>query len=418
MQGVLGGGRSRSARRWPAGCARALAAAAGLLCPVLALISAAAAAAAGPVGAAAAAGPVGAAAFSIRSASLTQDGQQLRWKVVLDHDFSGAAFAGGQRTLCLLVESGHAHSVKGQLCVAAPRGPHKTMRLTFASVTRAGAGRAAAVPATITRGARDELTAVFVPTAVDPSYRSLHWQVQSTYQATAVAFPAHPALSRLHTPKLVGCVAGGPSIVYSGPTSRHEIALTFDDGPWGTPPSMQFVNLLARYHAPATFFEIGSQISEYDPTGSIERAMLADGDMIGDHTWTHPDMTTLSPPEQTSQLQMTAGAIRHATGFTPCLWRPPYGALDGPLVSLARQLNLTTIDWNIDPRDWALPGVGSIEQTVLSNAVNGGIVEMHFGGGPRYETYDALPTIITTLRRRGYQFVNLAQMLGLRMIYR
>jgi peptidoglycan-N-acetylglucosamine deacetylase len=55
---------------------------------------------------------------------------------------------------------------------------------------------------------------------------------------------------------------------------------------------------------------------------------------------------------------------------------------------------------------------------VLTNARNGGIVEMHFGGGPRQETLSALPTIITTLRERGYKFVNLAEMLGLKMIYK
>ncbi|MGH2871977.1 MAG: polysaccharide deacetylase family protein, partial [Solirubrobacteraceae bacterium] len=158
--------------------------------------------------------------------------------------------------------------------------------------------------------------------------------------------------------------------------------------------------------------------SEYDPTGAIERRMLADGDMIGDHTWTHPSMPGLSPAQQTSQLELTADAIRRATGFTPCLWRPPYGALSPELDALTWHLGFQTIYWDIDPRDWSLPGVGAIEQTVLDNAVNGGIVEMHFGGGPRYETLDALPTIIDTLRRRGYTFVNLAQMLGLRMIYR
>ena len=61
---------------------------------------------------------------------------------------------------------------------------------------------------------------------------------------------------------------------------------------------------------------------------------------------------------------------------------------------LARSLGFLTINWNIDPRDWALPGVGAIEANVLANARNGGIVEMHFGGGPRYETLDSLPTII------------------------
>jgi peptidoglycan/xylan/chitin deacetylase (PgdA/CDA1 family) len=93
------------------------------------------------------------------------------------------------------------------------------------------------------------------------------------------------ALARLHVPVLVGCVPAGPSLVYDGSPSLHEIALTFDDGPWSTPPTIDFVNRLAHYHVPGTFFEIGRQIPEFDPTGAVERAMLANGDMIGDHTW-------------------------------------------------------------------------------------------------------------------------------------
>jgi peptidoglycan-N-acetylglucosamine deacetylase len=77
-----------------------------------------------------------------------------------------------------------------------------------------------------------------------------------------------------------------------------------------------------------------------------------------------------------------------------------------------------TVDWDIDPRDWAEPGVGEIDGNVIANARNGGIVEMHFGGGPRYETLDALPQMIDTLRHEGYTFVTVAQMLGLRLIYK
>ena len=65
------------------------------------------------------------------------------------------------------------------------------------------------------------------------------------------------------------------------------VALTFDDGPWYDTP--QFLDILEHYHVPATFFEIGEQISTYGEGGAIERRMLADGDMIGDHTWSHPE---------------------------------------------------------------------------------------------------------------------------------
>ena len=145
--------------------------------------------------------------------------------------------------------------------------------------------------------------------------------------------------------------------------------------------------------------------------------MLADGDMIGDHTWTHPDVAGAGTFART-QIEQTAAAIRAATGFTPCLFRAPYGDTSLALISEVRSLGFTTIQWDIDPRDWALPGVGEIETNVLANARPGGIVEMHDGGGNRSETLAALPTIIATLRARGYTFVTVTQLLGQSLIYR
>jgi peptidoglycan/xylan/chitin deacetylase (PgdA/CDA1 family) len=199
----------------------------------------------------------------------------------------------------------------------------------------------------------------------------------------------------------------------------RQVALTFDDGPWPAPPPSAFLRVLERARVPATFFEIGQQVATYDPGGGYARRMLADGDMLGDHSWSHPVMTSLSPDQQRAQLLDTAAAIRRQTGgFTPCLWRPPYGAVNGSLVGLARSLGFITVMWDVDPRDWATPGVGAIYGSVVANAHNGAIVLQHFGGGPRYQTLAALPQEIATLRGEGYRFVTVTQMLGLRLLYR
>lgn len=240
----------------------------------------------------------------------------------------------------------------------------------------------------------------------------------------AVAASAGPAAGHTRpartkpAPKLVGCVPKGGPEVFNGSARKHEIALTFDDGPSPQPPARAFVRLLAREHVPATFFEVGSQIPQYDASGKAERSMLANGDMIGNHTWSHPVMTGLSLRQQRDQLEGTNRAIRKRTGFTPCLWRPPYGAVNPRLVSVARSLGLLTVMWDVDPRDWALPGTQAIYSGVVSAAHNGAIVLQHFGGGPRYETLAALSKEIQTLRARGYRFVTVAQLLGLKLIYR
>jgi peptidoglycan/xylan/chitin deacetylase (PgdA/CDA1 family) len=369
----------------------------------------------------------------VRSASVRQHGRRIDWRVTLVHELSGSELASGRRAVCLLLERRSSDAVQRRVCLARSANDRGGLELVLAATRPSRRGATRRVSATVTRGGPRTVTASFTATAIALTYRSLRWQVLSSARARGcpsaiaagaaptceVLFPARRHVSvALHTPKLVGCVAKGPPIVHGGPSDRREIALTFDDGPWPAPPSIDFVDELHHLGVPATFFEIGDQLSEYDPTGSVQRAMLADGDIIGDHTWTHPNMLELSPAEQTYQLQSTANAIRRATGFAPCLWRAPYGSVDPALEALARRLGLLTIDWNIDPRDWSLPGVGSIVATVLREAQNGGIAEMHFGGGPRYETLDAIPTIVADLRRRGYRFVNLVQMLGLREIWR
>lgn len=379
--------------------------------------------------------------FAVQSASLSQEGRRLVWSVALSHPFSGAALRRAGRSLCLLIEGRRGKLSPSRLCVAPPAAKGRPLRLSLAHVRSNGSlAPPRMIAATVMRTSTGALRASFTPASVGLGYSSLRWQVRSRLDSVGCepkeaggalgagspapegicesVYPSTPALSRLHAPKLVGCVASGKTLVFGGSSKKREIALTFDDGPWGDPPSIDFVDLLARYHAHATFFEIGDQIGAYDRSGAVERRMLADGDTIGDHTWTHPDMVTLAPARQRSELELTADAIRRASGFTPCLWRPPYGDSSDPLDTLANSLGFLTISWDIDPRDWSLPGVGKIESAVLDNARNGGIVEMHFGGGPRQQTLSALPDIITTLRKRGYRFVNLAAMLGLRLIYK
>ncbi len=381
--------------------------------------------------------------LTVRSASLSQRGRRLRLTVTLREPLlSSRSLSRQHRSLCLLLERRRSGALFAQLCLAPPAGRDRGARVLLTRIARGRAGASRPIAAMIARPSIHRLSVTFTPASVGIGYRSLRWQVASGLEpplcvparvgaaagppvsvggggTCRLLYPLRPRLARLHTPRLVGCLpARRGSSIFEGPSNRREIALTFDDGPWNDPPSIDFVNLLARYHVPATFFEIGSQISGYDPAGAVERRMLAAGDMIGDHTWTHPDMLTLSAGAQRSQLQLTQHAIKRATGFTPCLWRPPYGAVNSSLSVLAGSLGMSTILWNVDPRDWSLPGVGSIEGNVLANARNGAIVDMHFGGGPRQQTLAALPRIITTLRSRGYRLVTLTTLLGMRLIYR
>ncbi len=360
----------------------------------------------------------------VHHATLTQDGRQLVWRVVLDHSFSPRAMARDGRMLCLVVERARNQTVSGVLCVAPPgRGG---VRLVYSHVTVQGPGPGRVIRATVSRSSTRELSAHFAPDQISAGYRPIRWQVLTTLHSptcgssstgSAVCktwFPNQPVLARLHVPQVVGCVPGGSPIVYHGPTRHRDIALTFDDGPW--PDTPQFLAVLERDHVHATFFQIGEQISTYGR--SVDRRMLRDGDMIGDHTWNHADVAG-GGSFAAGEISRAAAAIRQATGgFTPCLFRAPGGAVSGALVSEARAMGFTTIQWDVDPRDWSLPGTGAIYSTVTANAHPGAIVIQHDGGGNRSETLAALPHEIDTLRHEGYRFVTVTQLLGQRLLYK
>ena len=190
------------------------------------------------------------------------------------------------------------------------------------------------------------------------------------------------------------------------------MALTFDDGPYPLTPS--FVRMLHADGAVATFFMIGEQIaSRYRATLHEE---LRDGDALGDHTYTHPDLVTSGGVRD--QLQSTIRAIRGLSGYTPCVFRPPYGYYDSSVVRTAASLGMATITWDVDPSDYTLPGTAAIRRRVLAQVRPGSIVISHDGGGPRGQTLAAYPGIIRALRSRGYRFVTAPELLGFHGVYR
>jgi peptidoglycan/xylan/chitin deacetylase (PgdA/CDA1 family) len=191
------------------------------------------------------------------------------------------------------------------------------------------------------------------------------------------------------------------------------VALSFDDGPAAL--TSAFVRMLAAQHVPATFFMIGDQVStQYRST---LRRELRDGDALGDHTYTHPDLELLSSAEVYSQLHETIQAIHRLTGYAPCVFRPPYGDYDQSVIDTAVALGLATILWDVDPSDYTLPGVSAIEQRVLAQVQPGSIILSHDGGGPRLQTLAAYPKIIQVLKGRGYRFETVPQLLGFHTVY-
>ena len=224
--------------------------------------------------------------------------------------------------------------------------------------------------------------------------------------------PAHAPAALAVRYRPIGCVRTGPAVAYTHGLARKEVALSFDDGPFPLTPS--FVRMLKANRAVATFFMIGEQVTDHYQAALQEE--LRNGDALGDHTYTHPDLVTAGGVE--SQLQRTIQAIRGLGGYTPCVFRPPYGDYDSSVLHTAAALGLATIMWDVDPSDYTLPGVTAIEQRVLAQVKPGAIILSHDGGGPREQTLAAYPDIIRTLRARGYRFVTVPELLGFHTIYR
>ena len=197
-----------------------------------------------------------------------------------------------------------------------------------------------------------------------------------------------------------GCVSRG-GLARSVRTGQRVVALSFDDGP--SRYTLSIVRILKRYQVNATFFEIGRQVTwSYRP---VLRALLRNGNTIGDHTWSHPFLTHLSASEIWSQIADTAQRIQRVAGFRPCLMRPPYGDYDSQVGKIATRLGLRAVTWSIDPTDWGRLGTDAIVKRVLDNIRPGRIILLHDGGGDRSETVKALPRILEVLANRHYQVV-------------
>jgi peptidoglycan-N-acetylglucosamine deacetylase len=228
----------------------------------------------------------------------------------------------------------------------------------------------------------------------------------------AVRLDEHPARERPHGKPLespdaaVKAVLAYTPFVKEGGARGHDVALTFDDGPGPYTPGL--LSVLERFHVHATFFVIGEMLRYF--SASAERE-LRDGDVIGDHTETHPEMATLSAHDQHEELFEQIARIELLGGPTPVLFRPPYGSYDATTMRELHALHLLMVLWSDDTDDYLQPGVSAIVEHALAGAHPGAIILMHDAGGTRTQTIEALPTIIRGLRTRGYRLVTVPELL-------
>ena len=192
-----------------------------------------------------------------------------------------------------------------------------------------------------------------------------------------------------------------------GPRTRKVVALTFDDG-YSPRQTRAIFNILRADHVMATFFPYARAMYT-DP--SLWHEIAAAGYPIGNHTYSHANLTYLSTAAAISELTHARATIAHITGRAePAIMRPPYGAYTLATRHAAALAGYPTVVlWDVDTRDWS--GISS--STIVARAIvgtRGSIVLMHAGPA---NTPSALARIIADYRARGYGFVTVPQLLGI-----
>lgn len=188
--------------------------------------------------------------------------------------------------------------------------------------------------------------------------------------------------------------------------SQHKaIALTFDDGPWPT-TTKQILEILKKNNIKATFFWVGRYLQAYPDIG---KQVAAAGHAIGNHTWNHQYLK-YTEDGAAREIDRTSSLIEELTGIQTSIFRPPGGILNNGLAAYAQKKNYAIVMWSADSFDWRTL-TESLMDNVMRQAKSGGIVLMHDGGGNRARTVKALPDIIARLRKEGYIFVTVPELL-------
>ncbi|MFJ5681145.1 polysaccharide deacetylase family protein [Streptomyces sp. NPDC093099] len=183
------------------------------------------------------------------------------------------------------------------------------------------------------------------------------------------------------------------------------IALTFDAGPSEHTPAL--LDLLKREKVPATFFLLGKNHVVKHP--DLVRRIAAEGHEVANHTWSHEILTDQDPDAVREELSRTQDAIAEITGREPTLMRPPQGRTDDEVTKVSRELGLAQIMWSATAKDYSTTDSALIEKRILDQADRDGIILLHdiYDG-----TVPAVPGIIEELKKRGYTFVTVPQLLA------
>ncbi|MFE1027526.1 polysaccharide deacetylase family protein [Streptomyces sp. NPDC058818] len=227
--------------------------------------------------------------------------------------------------------------------------------------------------------------------------------------APAPGSPAHrplkPSAYRLQPLTGYGAPRAAPARipVRSEPILRvsgrgRTMLLTFDDGP-DPRYTPDILDTLAKYDVRATFFVCG-EMADYNR--DLLSRMADEGHVVGNHTWSHPLLTSLGRSRIRSEMERTSEVVEQAYGEPPRWFRAPYGAWNRAAFQLGAELGMEPLAWTVDTLDWTTPGTGTIVDRVEDGAAPGVVVLSHDAGGDRSQSVRALRSYLPELLDSGY----------------
>lgn len=193
-----------------------------------------------------------------------------------------------------------------------------------------------------------------------------------------------------------------------GKKSPKYVSLTFDDGP--SPYTVYILDILKQNHVPATFFVVGSEVKKFP---SLVHRIHSEGHVIGNHTWSHPDITTISEKRLRSEIHSTNVQIQKLIGKSPDLFRAPYSKIDNETEAIIKKLGMTSVLWNVDSKDWCEESPLAVQQHVITGLKKNSLIVMHdgdqYGSGPRDQTVASLNQIIHYLQKNDFHFITVPE---------
>lgn len=194
--------------------------------------------------------------------------------------------------------------------------------------------------------------------------------------------------------------------IYSVKTEEKKIAISFDAA-WGAEDFHQIMEILDKHNVKTTFFMTGEWVEKYPECVQI---LVEKGHDLGNHSATHPDMTTLSKEKQREQILAVHNAVKELTGYEMELFRPPYGAYNNDVIRTCYEVGYYPIQWDVDSLDWKDYDAA----TIISKVCNhkdldcGSIILCHNGAK---HTAEALDEMLTNLKNQGYEIVPISQLI-------